>query len=250
MRLFGLIGMPLSQSFSKKYFTEKFAQAGISDTVYELFPLDAITQLPALLEQYPHLEGLNVTIPYKEKVRAYLDSEDAPAAAIGAVNCIKIEAGRLKGYNTDAPAFRHSLLPLLQPHHSRALILGTGGAAKAVHWVLQEMGIETAYVSRSPDKGYTYTQLDAGLMAAHTLIINCTPLGSFPKTETAPPIPYELLTARHYLYDLVYNPAETLFLKRGAVQGAAVKNGYEMLAGQAELSWEIWNTATGPGSRS
>lgn len=241
MRLFGLIGMPLAQSFSKKYFAEKFEKEGIPDATYGLFPLESIDQLPGLLAGHPHLEGLNVTIPYKEQVLPYLQSLSNDAKAIGACNCIKISDGNLTGFNTDAPAFKKSLLPQLQSHHKKALILGTGGAAKAVVYVLQSMGIEYAFVSRSAGSGFTYEELTKDVVQDYSLIINATPLGSFPKVDAAPAIPYEYLSEKNYLYDLVYNPAKTLFLQKGAEQGALIKNGYEMLVGQAELSWEIWN---------
>jgi len=241
MRLFGLIGMPLAQSFSKKYFTEKFEKEGIADSMYELFPLEEIHQLSDLLLRHSNLEGLNVTIPYKEQVLPYLHAIDEEAKAIGACNCIKIKDGKLTGFNTDAPAFRESLLQQLQPHHNKALVLGTGGAAKAVVHVLRGLGIPFTYVSRSSGSGLVYEELSREIMEEYPLIINTTPLGSFPKVDTAPAIPYEYLTERHYLYDLVYNPAKTLFLQQGEERGATIKNGYEMLVGQAELSWKIWN---------
>lgn len=241
MRLFGLIGMPLAQSFSKKYFTEKFEKEGIADSMYELFPLEEIHQLSDLLLRHSNLEGLNVTIPYKEQVLPYLHAIDEEAKAIGACNCIKIKDGKLTGFNTDAPAFRESLLQQLQPHHNKALVLGTGGAAKAVVHVLRGLGIPFTYVSRSSGSGLVYEELSQEIMEEYPLIINTTPLGSFPKMDTAPAIPYEYLTERHYLYDLVYNPAKTLFLQQGEERGATIKNGYEMLVGQAELSWKIWN---------
>lgn len=241
MNLYGLIGMPLAQSFSKKYFAEKFERESIPDVVYELFPLENIDRLADLLAAQPQLKGLNVTIPYKEQVMPFLSGLSEEARAIGACNCIKIADGRLTGFNTDAPAFKESLLPRLQSHHKKALILGTGGAAKAVLYVLQSLGIEYAYVSRNKGAGFTYDELNEAVIKEYPLIINATPLGSFPKVDTAPQIPYEYLSADSYLYDLVYNPAKTLFLQKGEERGAAIKNGYEMLVGQAELSWKIWN---------
>lgn len=241
MNLYGLIGMPLTQSFSKKYFTEKFEREKIADAAYELFPLENISLLKDLLTAQPDLKGLNVTIPYKEQVLPFLSGMNAEAREIGACNCIKITGGQLTGFNTDAPAFHQSLLPQLQSHHKKALILGTGGAAKAVLYVLRSLGIEYVYVSRSKGAGFTYDELSKAIVQEYPLIINATPLGSFPKINTAPGIPYEYLTADNYLYDLVYNPAKTLFLEKGEQQGAAIKNGYEMLVGQAELSWQIWN---------
>lgn len=242
MRLFGLIGYPLSQSFSKKYFTEKFLNEGIADATYELFELENIQQFPSLLQKHS-LSGINVTIPYKQDVMAYLDELDEEAQAIGAVNCIKVENGKLKGFNTDAPAFERSLKMLLQPFHNKALVLGTGGAAKAVIHVLKKLQIEYVSVSRTKNQGLlTYDELTREVMQDHLLVINCSPLGSYPKVDTAPQIPYQQLTEKHYLYDLVYNPPHTLFLLNGQERGAAIKNGYDMLVGQAELGWKIWNS--------
>lgn len=241
MNLYGLIGMPLSQSFSKKYFADKFKLEGIEDSVYELYQLENISLLKVLLTANPNLKGLNVTIPYKEQVIPFLQSLDDEAKEIAACNCIKISNGCLTGYNTDAPAFEQSLLPMLQSHHKKALVLGTGGAAKAVLYVLKKLGIEYAIVSRKAGTTFIYEDLKKSIIVAYPLIINTTPLGSFPKTETAPDIPYQHLTSKNYLYDLVYNPAKTLFLQNGAAHGAIIKNGYEMLVGQAELSWKIWN---------
>lgn len=243
MRLFGLIGYPLAQSFSKKYFTEKFLIEGIPDAAYELFELDNIEKFPWLLAAHKDLCGINVTIPHKQRVMAYLDELDDEAKEIGAVNCIRIDGGKLLGFNTDAPAFENSLKELLIPFHNKALVLGTGGAAKAVIYVLKKLGIEYQFVSRTKNRGtITYEELTAGIIKDYKLVINCTPLGSFPKTETFPPIPYEWLTPEHYLYDLVYNPSETMFLQKGKQRGAIIKNGYDMLVGQAELSWDIWNS--------
>ncbi|HOZ85489.1 MAG TPA: shikimate dehydrogenase [Niabella sp.] len=243
MNVYGLIGMPLVQSFSKKYFTEKFEKEGIGNAAYELFPIEHISLFPELLQSNPGLLGLNVTIPYKEQVLPFLNELSIEAEKIKAVNCIKIKDGQLKGFNTDAPAFKKSLLPQLQSHHKKALILGTGGAAKAVLFVLESLGIEVAFVSRSKGVGLTYEDLNKDIIDSYPLIINSTPLGSFPKVETAPTIPYELLTPKNYLYDLVYNPAKTLFLQKGEERGASIKNGYEMLVEQAELSWQIWNNS-------
>lgn len=242
MRIYGLIGKPLAQSFSKKYFTEKFEKENIPDALYDLFQLEEIAHLPQLLTSQPQLCGLNVTIPYKEQVMPYLDAIDDEARIIGACNCIKITDGHLKGFNTDAPAFEKSLLPQLKLHHKKALVLGTGGAAKAVIYILGKLGIEHKYVSRNKGVNFfTYEDLNEEILHQYPLIINATPLGSYPKVDAAPDIPYQHLTAHHYLYDLIYNPEMTLFLQRGAACGAAVKNGYNMLVGQAEKSWEIWN---------
>ncbi|QEC51521.1 shikimate dehydrogenase [Anseongella ginsenosidimutans] len=244
-QLLGLIGYPLSHSFSKEYFRRKFEQEGISGYTYELFPLEKITSLPALLEQHPQLAGLNVTIPHKVAVLPYLQHLDETAAAIGAVNTIKISNGILSGYNTDAWGFSASLRPLLQPWHKKALILGTGGASKAVLHVLRSLGIDPLFVSRQPGNGQiTYSQLDGAFIRDYPLIINTTPLGTFPDTESCPEILYNELSERNLLYDLVYNPAETLFLKKGKERGAAAINGMEMLRLQAEKAWEIWTKET------
>ncbi len=255
MKLLGLIGYPLSHSFSKKYFTQKFENEGLThDWKYELFPIESIQQLPDLLRGYPNLIGLNVTIPYKEDVMFWLDELDETAETIGAVNCIKIDNGKLKGYNTDYYGFQKSLLGLISPLLSqmgsldggnsniKALILGTGGSAKAVAYALKELKIPYQYVSRHKSAhGLTYTDLNETTMASHQLIVNCTPLGMSPNTEGYPSIPYECLGNQHFMYDLIYNPEETTFLKRGKEQGAKVKSGLDMLYFQAEKGWEIWN---------
>ncbi|MBO9727851.1 MAG: shikimate dehydrogenase [Chitinophaga sp.] len=241
MKIYGLIGYPLSHSFSKGFFKEKFEKEQITDCVYENFPIPGISGFTALWEQHPQLHGLNVTIPYKEVVIPFLDDLSKAAAQIGAVNCIHLKDGKKTGYNTDVIGFTKSLQPLLQPHHTQALVLGTGGAAKAIMYALEQLNITYTVVSRQAGNGtITYDALDEATMAAHTIIVNTTPLGMYPKTDTFPEIPYQYLTARHLLYDLVYNPAETAFLQRGAAQGAAIKNGHEMLILQAEASWEIW----------
>jgi len=242
MKVFGLIGYPLSHSFSKGFFAEKFQKEGINDCIYENFSLEDISQFPALLEQQPDLRGLNVTIPYKEAVLPWLDELSPAAEQIKAVNCIQFHEGIRIGFNTDVMGFKRSLQPLLKPHHTNALVLGTGGAAKAVMFVLQELNIPYTVVSRRAHDGViTYNMLDKDIIAAHTIIINTSPLGMYPQVDAAPPIPYELITKHHLLYDLIYNPAETLFLKQGAAKGAAIKNGHEMLVLQAEASWDIWN---------
>lgn len=242
MKVFGLIGYPLSHSFSKGFFAEKFRKEGVSDCIYENFPLEDISQFPALLEQQPNLRGLNVTIPYKEAVLPWLDELSPAAEQIKAVNCIQFHEGSRIGFNTDVMGFKRSLQPLLKPHHTNALVLGTGGAAKAVMFVLQELNIPYTVVSRRAHNAViNYNMLDKDIMTAHTIIINTSPLGMYPQTDEAPPIPYELITKHHLLYDLIYNPAETLFLQKGKAKGAAVKNGHEMLVLQAEASWDIWN---------
>lgn len=243
MRLFGLIGHPLSHSFSKKYFTEKFDKLGLADCRYELFPLSTIDELPALLASNPELEGLNVTIPYKKEVLKFLDDSAVPDG-LQACNCIRIEKGHLTGYNTDAIGFEKSIKPLLKPWHTHALVLGNGGAAEAVIYVLKKIGISFEVVSRSLHKGstLTYDKLNKAIIEKNTVIVNTTPLGMYPKVESCPDIPYEFLTDQHLLYDLVYNPAETLFLQKGKQNGASIKNGEEMLILQAEESWTIWNS--------
>jgi shikimate dehydrogenase len=244
MKVYGLIGYPLSHSFSKGFFAKKFAREGIKECVYESFPIPDIHDLPALLAQYPNLQGLNVTIPYKEAVMPFLDELSPAAAQIRAVNCIHFRNGRKIGHNTDAIGFRRSLEPLLKPHHRKALVLGTGGAAKAVQYVLDSLSIPYKLVSRqAAAETISYEQLDAATMASHTLIINTTPLGMYPNVTAAPALPYEQLGDKHLLYDLVYNPAVTAFLQQGADRGATVKNGHEMLILQAEASWEIWNNS-------
>jgi shikimate dehydrogenase len=244
MQLFGLIGHPLGHSFSKKYFTEKFAREGI-DAAYELFDMDNISLLPEVLKD-ERLVGLNVTIPYKEQVIPYLDALDERAAEVGAVNVIRIvrdgDHVLLTGSNSDVVGFRESICPLLKPHHKKALILGTGGASKAVAYGLKELGIASKLVSRTQHKeAFTYGQLDKAILETYTVIVNASPVGTFPHTDEAPAIPYEFLTADHLLFDLVYNPPITRFLALGQEQGAAIKNGLEMLEGQAIEAWRIWN---------
>lgn len=243
MRKFGLIGYPLSHSFSQRYFTEKFEREGITDACYSVYPLAQIGELPALLAD-PELCGLNVTIPYKEQVLSFLDSRNEVVQEINACNCIRIERGKRVGYNTDVVGFGESLLTKWQPHHKQALILGTGGASKAVEYVIKKLGIAYRFVSRSPRPSTTdlsYEQVDAALLRSSTLVINTTPLGMYPKVEDCPPLPYEAIGPRHYLFDLVYNPEKTLFLQKGEERGAVIENGYDMLIGQAEESWRLWN---------
>ena len=246
--LYGLIGYPLSHSFSKRYFSEKFRREGIEGCRYELFPLESIEQFPALLSAHPNLRGINVTIPYKQQVMAYLDELDEGAAEVGAVNTIKVNGGRLAGYNTDVFGFEQSLLQFLEgngasPGGLQALILGTGGASKAVQYVLRKTGIGFRLVSRNKKPGQlTYLELNETLVQNCRLIVNTTPLGMSPQTETCPEIPFQYIGPQHLLYDLVYNPEETKFMARGIQRGAAVHNGLEMLQLQAEKAWEIWNS--------
>jgi shikimate dehydrogenase len=246
MRLFGLTGFPLGHSKSKEYFDQKFGNEGISGCRYELFPISDISKVRQLAAGYPELEGLNVTIPHKQTVIPFLDETDEVSRRINAVNCIRIsrQNGRLflSGYNTDAPAFRKSIMQLLKSSHIKALILGTGGASKAIQDTLNQLNINYTLVSRNPEKGeIAYKNLDETVMGSHRLIINASPVGMFPDTGQIPAIPYTHLTDAHLLYDLVYNPETTGFLKKGAEMGATIKNGLEMLHLQADMSWEIWN---------
>ncbi len=244
-KLYGLIGFPLSHSFSKKYFTEKFERENIQGCSYDLFPIENIEELPKLIHSFPNLHGLNVTIPYKEMVFDYLDEIDGVAAAVGAVNTIKIENQKLIGYNSDVPGFRDSLLEFIgtqKIHLIKALVLGTGGASKAVCYVLDQLSIHYLTLSKSNTKGdLTYQELNVEYMASHNLIINTTPLGMSPNTDSCPDIPFSFLSSNHFLFDLVYNPKKTLFLEKGERFGCATKNGWQMLKLQAEKSWEFWN---------
>ncbi|MCD8030641.1 MAG: shikimate dehydrogenase [Bacteroides sp.] len=244
MDKYGLIGYPLKHSFSVGYFNEKFRSEGI-DAEYVNFEIPDIKDFPAVISKTPDLYGLNVTIPYKQQVIPYLNELDEDAAAIGAVNVIKItrQKGkvRLKGFNTDIIGFKQSIEPLLRPSHRKALILGTGGSSKAIYHGLRQLGIEGTYVSRTPREGQlTYQDLTPEIMDTHQVIVNCTPVGMYPKVDFAPEIPYDLLTPDHLLYDLLYNPNITLFMKKGAARGAITKNGLEMLLLQAFAGWEIW----------
>ncbi|MGB3008539.1 MAG: shikimate dehydrogenase [Chitinophagaceae bacterium] len=243
MRLFGLIGFPITSSFSKRYFSEKFGKEQIENCRYDLFPLKSIDELPFVLERHPELEGLNVTIPYKKKVLSFLHISKIPPG-LDACNCINIEGGKLIGYNTDVNGFEKSLLSLLKTYHKKALVLGNGGAASAVVFVLKKLGIEFEIVSRQIHSGstLTYEQVGRSAITENNLIINTTPLGMNPDTDTCPEIPYQFITEKHLLFDLVYNPAKTLFLQKGEERGATIKNGEEMLVLQAEESWRIWNS--------
>lgn len=243
MRLFGLIGFPLSHSFSKKYFTEKFEKEGLKDCVYENFPLSTFDEIKKVLAM-PELEGFNVTIPYKEKIIHLLHYSSPEVKKIKACNCIKIKEGKLYGYNTDIPGFEKALKKNWNPFiQTNALILGTGGSSRAVRYVFESLGIKFKKVSRKPSADrYSYEQLTKNVISKYKLIVNTTPLGMFPNIVEAPPIPYEFLTEEHFLFDLIYNPAKTLFLKKGEERGALIQNGYEMLGIQAEENWKIWNT--------
>ena len=245
MDKYGLIGYPLVHSFSISYFNEKFESEGI-DAVYENYEIPTIEQLPEVLDINPELRGLNVTIPYKEKVISYLDSLSPEASEIGAVNVIKVEhKGKktvLKGYNSDVIGFTRSIEPLLESYHKKALILGTGGASKAIEFGLRSLKLETLKVSRTgKDGAIRYTDITPEMMKEYNVIVNCTPCGMFPHADECPDLPYEAMDNHTLLYDLIYNPDETLFLTKGKKQGAVIKNGLEMLLLQAFASWEFWN---------
>jgi shikimate dehydrogenase len=243
MRIFGLIGYPLGHSFSKIFFTQKFEDQGIIDAKFELFPIESIKDFPVLIANNPGIEGLAVTKPHKENVIPFLTHVDDAASSIGAVNCIVIKNGELTGHNTDVIGFEKSLIPLLQRHHKKALVLGTGGASKGVQYVLKKNGIEYLTVSRSNSatKGNIfYEQIDEQMMIDNSLIINATPAGMTPDEDSCPLIPYQYITSDHLLYDLIYKPEETLFMKKGKEMGAFVKNGHEMFLIQAEANWLYW----------
>ena len=245
MKKFGLIGYPLGHSFSKNFFNEKFHSEDI-DAEYVNFEIPSISELPTVLLTNPDLAGLNVTIPYKEQVIPFLDELDADAAAIGAVNVIKIirQKGKSKlvGYNSDIIGFMQSIEPLLESQHKKALILGTGGSSKAIYHGLKKLGVEPKFVSRTAREGmFTYEDLTPEVMDEYKVIVNCTPVGMYPRADEYPNIPYECLTTNHLLYDLLYNPNTTIFMKKGADKGAVTKNGLEMLLLQAFSAWDIWN---------
>ncbi|QIA09187.1 shikimate dehydrogenase family protein [Draconibacterium halophilum] len=247
MKRYGLLGYPLTHSFSKRYFTERFETEKI-DSTYDNFEIDSITKFPEVVKDNPEVIGFNVTIPYKEQVIPYLDELNDSAKEIGAVNTIRVtrtENGvHLKGFNTDTFGFESSLKPLLKDHHKKALILGTGGASKALKYVLRKLGIEyiSASIEELKENEIRYEDIDEQVITGRLLIINATPLGTYPKVETFPNIPYEFITDKHLLFDLVYNPEVTQFMAKGQANGATVKNGYEMLLNQAKKSYEIWNS--------
>jgi len=260
LRQFGLIGYPLSHSFSQHFFSEKFLKENIMNAQYDNFPIESIESFAALWKEHPSLEGLNVTIPYKKEVIPFLQHSSPVVQAIKACNCIRKFNNELYGYNTDVIGFEKSLLPFLQAHHTHALILGTGGASAAVQWVLQQLNIQYQVVSRKANTQevntikentlelnteikykLSYEQLNKSIIESHTLIINTSPLGMYPNVHEAPPIEYDAISPLHHLYDLVYNPTETLFMKNGLAKGATVQNGLAMLHIQAEESWAIWN---------
>ncbi|MFO7616295.1 MAG: shikimate dehydrogenase [Bacteroidales bacterium] len=245
-RLFGLVGYPLGHSFSRTYFGKKFERESITGCTYANFELPDIGLLPGIIEKNPTLEGLNVTIPYKQSVIRMIDHLDPVSKEVGAVNTIRIERGSgrtiLKGFNTDVAGFESSLTSLIGVQKPMALVLGTGGASRAVVYVLDKLQVPFTRVSREPTfRTLSYNQLDDSIIRNHHLIINCTPLGSWPNVGGCPPIPYEGIGEGHFLFDLVYNPEMTTFLSRGSARGALIRNGWEMLVGQAEAAWRIWN---------
>ena len=239
---YGLVGKDIAYSFSRSYFAEKFQKEGIDNCTYKNFDLESIDVIKTVLKTQ-NLGGLNVTIPYKEAILPYIDHLSEDAEIIGAVNTVRILAdGTVEGHNTDAYGFKTALLRQWNGHADKALILGTGGASKAVHYVLQQMNIEPLFVSRNPKEGQiTYEQIDSALMQSHKLIINCTPIGTYPDIDQTPQIPYDLIDSGHFLFDLIYNPEVTLFLAEGKKKGATIQNGHFMLEQQAEKSWNIWN---------
>ena len=244
MNLCGLIGYLLGHSFSKKYFTHKFECEGLGDCYFELFPLGDIQQFPQLLMENEALKGLAVTIPYKQAIIPFLDNVSPEAVKIGAVNCIQFHAGKLSGFNTDVVGFEKSFLPLLEPHHKKALLLGTGGASKAVQYILSKHSIPFTLVSRSADaeRGIiNYASLTQQVLSEHLIVINCSPVGMAPNEKDKPALPYEFITDRHYFYDLVYGPLQTAFLMEGNSRGPIVKDGNEMLVLQAAENWRVWN---------
>ena len=244
MKLLGLVGHPLTHSFSAKYFSEKFQELGLTDYEYRNFDIPDISLIREICEAHPELKGFNVTIPYKESIIPFLDGVDPEAQLIGAVNCVQInDEGLLIGYNTDSYGFYHSIKPFLENKNERALILGTGGSSKAVAYVLKKLGIKVFYASRNPSatNHVAYSEINAETIAYFPLIINCTPLGTFPNINECPDIPYDGLNESHFLYDLTYNPSESLFLQKGKEKGALTSNGLLMLQLQAEKSWKIWH---------
>jgi shikimate dehydrogenase len=240
---FGLLGRNISYSFSKNYFSEKFSAEKLLDYKYENFDIETIFEFPKIIKNNPNLKGLNVTIPYKETIIPFLDKLSKKAKKIGSVNTIKItKKGKLKGYNTDYYGFEMALKPLLSNHHKKALLLGTGGASKAVAYALENLGIACTFVSReASEKAINYDSINKNTFDEYQIIINCTPIGTSPNTTASPEIPYQYFTSQHIAFDLIYNPATTLFLQKAKEQGAVTKNGMEMLVFQAEKAWKIWN---------
>ena len=244
MTTYGTIGFPLTHSFSRQYFTEKIEREGITDAVYYSFPLATIEEFPGFLSNNPSLKGLSVTIPYKEQVLKYVTHLSDEVKQIGAANCIKIRGDELTAYNTDIIGFEKSFGKNLKPNHKKVLLLGTGGASKAVQYVLKKLGIDFLVVSRNQtaaENFIQYNQITEGIIKEYNIIINATPLGMSPAEHTCPDLPYSFLTNENYLFDLVYKPAKTLFLQKGEKQGAVIVNGFEMLLIQAEENWLRWN---------
>ena len=243
-RLYVLIGFPLAHSFSERYFNDKFKREGIENTEFKSFSFENIDDIRELIFNHPNLKGFAITIPHKKTILPFLDEVTDEVRQMGACNCVRIQNGKLSGYNTDVIGFEKSFIKKLQPHHTKALILGSGGAAAAVEFVLRKLNISYQFVSRNRNEEegiLSYEDLNEDVLSECTVIINTTPLGTFPKVDDAAAIPYSLLTPKHYLFDLVYNPAETKFIRQGREQGAATENGYEMLVLQAEENWAIWN---------
>lgn len=246
IKTFGLLGKNISYSFSRGYFTKKFQELNLKNHIYVNFDIQKIEDFSAIIKGQENLKGINVTIPYKEEVLKYLDKLDITAKKIGAVNTIKFtKRGNLKGYNSDVVGFENSIKPLLKKHHKKALILGTGGASKAIAFALKKNSIKYKFVSRNPQgkKEISYHHLTDEILQKYMVIINCTPLGTYPDIEKYPNIPFHSLTDKHLLFDLIYNPEVSVFLSKGKEKGATIKNGYEMLELQAEESWRIWNNA-------
>lgn len=245
MKLYGLIGYPLGHSLSKKYFNEKFKREGLENCSYEAFAIQSIKDLPSLINSNPLLKGLNVTIPYKQQVLGYVTETTAAVKDIGAANTIKIEGNRLIAHNTDVVGFEKSFVKKLDPSHKKALVLGTGGSSKAVQYVLKKLNIEFLLVTRSGQstgERISYSMIDEKIMNDYPVIINCTPVGMYPNVNEYPQLPYQFISKKHYLFDLIANPEKTLFLKKGEQMGAVIQNGYEMWLLQAEESWRIWNS--------
>ncbi len=245
MNLFGLIGYPLTHSFSAQYFTEKFQKEGLEDYVFKAFPLTNINEFPDLLKNNPSLRGLCVTIPYKEQVLQFVTNQSEEVKEIAATNSIKISGTILTAYNTDIVGFEKSFVTHLKPYHKKALVLGTGGASKAIQFDLQKLNINFLVVTRSSNlkKDFiNYSMISESIINEYNVVINCTPVGMWPLIDDCPDIPYNLINSSHYFFDLIYSPAKTLFLKKAELHGATIQNGYDMLITQAEESWKIWNS--------
>ncbi len=244
MKLYGLIGYPLGHSFSKKYFADKFKNQNISDCSYELYPIISIDFFPSLINDNPLFQGLNVTIPYKEQVLKYATEQTDAVKQIGAANTLKIIRDKIIAYNTDVIGFENCFKKKLKPYHKKALVLGNGGSSKAVQFVLQRLNIDYLLVTRNKELEpgtINYSMVDEAMLNDYKVIINCTPVGMYPNENECPQLPYQFLSKENYLFDLIYNPEKSLFLKQGEQQGAAIENGYDMLLIQAEESWKIWN---------